>query len=146
MIEIRKNTLTAAEFHALYTSVGWDAPSMEQIEVALAHSVTVFAAYDIASNQPVGMVRLIGDGGMSFYLKDFAVLPEYQHCGVGSRLLEELLRFLRTSIRTDWAVSLECISTPNAVPFYEKHGFEARPNAWDGPGMMRMVQGGQTEK
>lgn len=139
MIEIRKNTLTAAEFHVLYTSVGWDAPSMEQIEAALTHSAAVFAAYVTASHQPVGMVRLIGDSGMSFYLKDFAVLPEYQHCGVGSRLLEELLRFLRTSIRTDWAVSLECISTPDAVPFYKKHGFEARPNAWDGPGMMQMI-------
>ena len=84
MIEIRKNTLTAAEFHVLYTSVGWDAPSMEQIEAALTHSAAVFAAYVTASHQPVGMVRLIGDSGMSFYLKDFAVLPEYQHCGVGS--------------------------------------------------------------
>ena len=66
MIEIRKNTLTAAEFHVLYTSVGWDAPSMEQIEAALTHSAAVFAAYVTASHQPVGMVRLIGDGGMSF--------------------------------------------------------------------------------
>lgn len=31
----------------------------------------------------VGMVRLIGDGGISFYIKDFAVVPTCQSMGVG---------------------------------------------------------------
>ena len=139
MTEIRKNTLTAAEFHALYTSVGWDAPAMEQIEVALTHSAAVFAVYDTACNRPVGMARLIGDGGMSFYIKDFAVLPEYQHCCIGSLLMHAVKDHIRAVIADGWAVSLECISTPGAVPFYEKHGFEPRPNVRDGPGMMQML-------
>ena len=69
MIHIEKNTLTAPQFHTLYTAVGWDAPEICQIERALAHSMAVFSAYDDADPScPVGMVRLLGDGGRSFYL------------------------------------------------------------------------------
>lgn len=32
MIHIEKNTLTAPQFHTLYTAVGWDAPEICQIE------------------------------------------------------------------------------------------------------------------
>lgn len=88
----------------------------------------------------VGMVRLLGDGGMSFYLKDFVVLPEYQGMGVGKCLLQEAEQYIRRRIANDWAVSLELISTKEAVTFYKKQGFEERPCAWDGPGMFKMIQ------
>ena len=141
MIHIEKNTLTAPQFHTLYTAVGWDAPEICQIERALAHSMAVFSAYDDADPScPVGMVRLLGDGGMSFYLKDFAVLPSYQHNGIGSLLMEAVAETIHAMLEEDWAVSLECISTPDAVPFYERHGFAPRPNEWDGPGMLRMLR------
>ena len=39
-----------------------------------------------------------------------------------------------------WAVSLELISTKEAVPFYKKKGFEERPCEWDGPGMFKMIR------
>ena len=35
---------------------------------------------------------------------------------------------------------LELISTPEAVAFYKRQGFEERPCDWDGPGMFRMVR------
>ena len=79
------NTLTPALFLELYRSVGWEPPGLDQIEAALEHTFASFTAYD--GSRPVGMVRLLGDGGMSFYLKDFAVLPSCQSRGVGSLLL-----------------------------------------------------------
>lgn len=86
------------------------------------------------------MVRLIGDGGMSFYIKDFAVVPSAQSQGVGHALLAELEHYVQQSIAPGWAVSLELISSQSAVGFYERHGFEVRPNEWDGPGMFKMVR------
>ncbi len=86
------------------------------------------------------MVRLIGDGGMSFYIKDFAVLPEYQGKGAGQMLLMALQKYLLEHIEKDWAVSLELISTKEAVEFYKKHGFEERPCEWDRPGMFKMIR------
>lgn len=60
----------------LYTSVGWEPPALEQADIALKHTLATFTAYD--GDNPVGMVRLLGDMGMSFYVKNFAVVPEYQ--------------------------------------------------------------------
>ena len=85
------------------------------------------------------MVRLIGDGGMSFYIKDFAVVPTCQSMGVGTILMDRLEGYIKETIASGWAVSLELISTKEAVLFYQKKGFEERPCEWDGPGMFKMV-------
>lgn len=86
------------------------------------------------------MVRIIGDDGMSFYIKDYAVIPEYQSNGVGKALMQFLEDYIRNSTPEDWSVSLELISSKEAVAFYEKFGFEQRPCDWDGPGMFKMLR------
>lgn len=136
-MHIESNQLDAELFLLLYTSVGWEPPCKEQVEKALENTIATFVAYD--GEKPVGMVRLIGDGGMSFYLKDFAVLPSYQSRGIGRMLLECVEKYIKTAVGA-WAVSLELISTIEAQPFYEKMGFEARPCEWDGPGMFKMIR------
>ena len=137
-MKISVNTLTPELLLELYCSVGWEPPGMDQVEAALKHTLAAFTAYD--GERPVGMVRLIGDGGMSFYLKDFAVIPSYQAKGVGSLLMDAVESHIREHIAQGWAVSLELISTREAVPFYKKKGFEERPCEWDGPGMFKMIR------
>lgn len=122
----------------MYRSVGWESPCIEQIETALNNSYAKFVAYD--GDKPVGMVRIIGDGGMSFYIKDYAVIPEYQSKGLGKALMQFLEDYIRNSMPKDWAVSLELISPKEAVAFYEKFGFEQRPCDWDGSGMFKMLR------
>lgn len=136
-MRIEINTLDADLFLALYASVGWEPPCREQVVTALKNTAASFVAFD--GSVPVGMVRLLGDGGMSYYLKDFAVVPDHQSQGVGRQLLEAAEAHIRASVG-GWAVSLELISTIEAQPFYEKMGFEPRPCAWDGPGMFKMVR------
>lgn len=131
------NKLDAELFLALYTSVGWEPPCKEQVEVALQNTIATFVAYE--NDTPVGMVRVIGDGGMSFYIKDFVVVPEYQSKGVGRLLIESIETYIKESVG-EWAVSLELISTIEAQAFYEKMGFEPRPCEWDGPGMFKMIR------
>lgn len=137
-MEVKVNTLTPELFLELYTSVGWEAPLVQQVREALKNSLATFTAYE--SNNAVGMVRLIGDGGMSFYIKDFVVIPPFQSKGVGTILMEKIERYIKENIDEDWAVSLELISTKDAVGFYKKKGFEERPCEWDGPGMFRMIR------
>lgn len=137
-MEVKTNILTEETFTELYSSVGWEPPCQEQIRIALRNSLATFTALE--NGKSVGMVRLIGDGGMSFYLKDFAVHPEYQAKGVGKKLLHALEQFILGSIAPGWTVSLELISTKEALPFYRKMGFEERPCAWDGPGMTKMLR------
>ena len=134
---VQINELSPDLYLCLYRSVGWDAPGLDQIEKALEGSLATFCACD--GNMPVGMARLIGDGGMSFYIKDFAVLPDYQGQGVGRALMNAMESWIEKQLKPGWAVSLELISSKGRESFYAKFGFEQRPNDWDGAGMMKMV-------
>ena len=134
---VQINELSPELYLCLYRSVGWDAPGLDQIEKALEGSLATFCACD--GDMPVGMARLIGDGGMSFYIKDFAVLPDYQGQGVGRALMNAMESWIEKQLKPGWAVSLELISSKGREAFYEKFGFEQRPNDWDGAGMMKMV-------
>ena len=137
-LKIEINILTPELFLGLYQSVGWEPPCLELVKTALQNTMATFTAYD--NDMAVGMVRLIGDGGMSFYIKDFAVIPSYQSKGVGTLLVESIEKYIREVKNPDWAVSLELISSKDAVAFYKKKGFEERPCEWDGPGMFKMVK------
>ena len=132
------NALTPELFLEIYQSVGWEAPGLDQIERALENSFATFCAYD--GEQPVGMARLLGDGGMSFYIKDFAVLPAYQGKGIGRALIQAMESYISERLQSGWAISLELISSKGREPFYEKFGFEQRPCDWDGAGMFKMLR------
>lgn len=134
---VQINELSPDLYLCLYRSVGWDAPGLDQIEKALEGSLATFCACD--GDMPVGMARLMGDGGMSFYIKDFAVLPVYQGQGVGRALMNAMESWIEKQLQPGWAVSLELISSKGRESFYAKFGFEQRPNDWDGAGMMKMV-------
>ena len=59
---------------------------------------------------------------------------------IGTELICTVERYIRDTVDPGWAVSLELISTIEAVPFYKRMGFEERPCEWDGPGMMKMLR------
>jgi len=103
-MEVQINTLTPELFLELYTSVGWEPPCTAQLKKALENTIATFTAYD--NGQAVGMVRLIGDGGMTFYIKDFAVIPACQSMGVGTILLDRLEGYIKETIAPGWVVSL----------------------------------------
>ena len=77
------NTLIADLFLKLYTSVGWIVSYKEQVERALENTLALFMAYE--DDKPVGMVRILGDSGMSFYIKGFSVIPKDEVKGRSKR-------------------------------------------------------------
>lgn len=143
-MKIEINILTPELFLELYASVDWEPPCKEQVETALQNTLASFIAYE--DERAIGMVRLLGDGGMSFYVKDFAVVPAYQGQGVGKALMSAVQQYILSHIKPGWAVSLELISTKEAVAFYKRQGFEERPCDWDGPGMFKMIQNTEEQK
>jgi ribosomal protein S18 acetylase RimI-like enzyme len=86
------------------------------------------------------MARLLGDGGMAFYLKDFVILPEFQGKGIGKELLNYVQNYIRNQLKDGWQTKIELMSAQGKEEFYKKFGFEEMPSQYIGAGMAKMIQ------
>ncbi|MFD5345076.1 GNAT family N-acetyltransferase [Streptomyces anulatus] len=85
--------------------------------------------------EPVGMGRVIGDGGCFFQVVDICVLPDHQGRGLGKRIMAELVGELERRAPAGAYVSL--IADGDARHLYKKFGF--RETAPASVGMHRTV-------
>jgi len=77
---------------------------------------------------PVGMGRVIGDGGWYFHIVDMAVLPEHQRRGLGDTILSALLGLIRDRAPAGAWVTL--LADPPGRRLYTRHGFrETAPHS-----------------
>jgi predicted GNAT family N-acyltransferase len=96
-----------------------------------------FSLYE--DNELIGMARILGDKAMSFYIKDFVILPEKQNKGNGKILMNTIIATIKNKLSNGYKVSIELISSKGKEEFYEKFGFEKRPCDYDGAGMFMMI-------
>jgi ribosomal protein S18 acetylase RimI-like enzyme len=82
---------------------------------------TLFAVQILHDSQPVGMGRVIGDGGCFFQVVDIAVLQEHQGKGLGKRIMGEILKFIEAHVPVSGYVSL--IADGQAQDLYAQFGF-----------------------
>ncbi|MGW4425908.1 GNAT family N-acetyltransferase [Streptosporangium sp. NPDC004631] len=95
------------------------AKSQAAAEAGLAgtwYGVTVFH-----KDEPVGMGRIIGDGGCFFQIVDICVLPQHQGQGLGKEIMRALVAELGERASSTAYVSL--IADGDARHLYEKFGF-----------------------
>ena len=137
-MKILENVLTAKDFIKLYESAGWGKNSEDIVQVSLKNSYVTFAV--IEEEKVIGMARLLADGGMAFYLKDFVILPEFQGKGMGKALLEYVQIYIKNQLKDGWQTNLELISAKGKEEFYKKFGFEERPSKYIGAGMAKRIQ------
>ena len=121
--KIKYNELKTSEFLYLWESVGNNAPSPEQVELAIKNTLFRVSIYD--NNEIIGMARIIGDKGLCYYIKDVVVLPKYQKQGIGKKLIEEILKYVNDNGIKDTEIFVELCAMPSVIPFYEKLGFAA---------------------
>jgi GNAT superfamily N-acetyltransferase len=138
VIKIKENVLTTSEFNFLCSSVGWIAPVEKQTAKALENTLSTFSVF--YDDTLVGMGRLLGDYAMSYYVKDVAILPEYQGKGICKKLMEHMLAYVKTQLPPGWRVIFELISSKGKEGFYSKLGFEERPSDDNGAGMFMMIE------
>lgn len=131
---IKQDRLTPEEFAELFQSAGWTPPESGQIKAALENSLAVFSA--VSGNNTVGMARIVGDGAMTFFIKDVVVAPGYQGKGVGSLLISAIENYIVGNTEPGWAASVELIAASGKELFYKKHGFRTDC----GTGMMKMIR------
>lgn len=133
-----ENKLTAEEFCNLQESVGFGRPNLAQIEVCIKNSIYTVSAK--ADNKIVGMGRLVGDGARIFYIQDVFINPDYQNQGIGTAIVEKLLMYINGLDLTDCNIMVGLMSAKGKEPFYERFGFRARPNDFQGCGMMMNIK------
>jgi hypothetical protein len=64
-LNIKHNELTAEEFILLWESVWGNGPSLEQIQLAMDHTLFRVSVFD--GNTIIAMARVIGDLGLDYF-------------------------------------------------------------------------------
>lgn len=82
----------------------------------------------------ISCARVISDGRVSFFIKDFIVAKQWRNQGYGSIMLDEILHEIKRIGCPHTYVGL--MSTPGKESFYISHGFVERPNSELGAGML----------
>ncbi len=135
-INYTKSAPRIGDYIALYESTGWEyrtPVTKKDLETALENTWYWVCAYH--QDKLVGIGRLISDGAIYAFVCDMIVLPEYQNKGVGSLILKKLKNKCRKHIiKRVWL-----LAAPGRAPFYERSGFEVRPQNM--PGMQLSDEG-----
>jgi ribosomal protein S18 acetylase RimI-like enzyme len=131
-IAIVERAPTPDEYGRLRASVGWNELSPDGIRAGLSGSL--YSVVLERDGDAVGCGRVVGDGGVYFYVQDVIVAPELQGLGWGARIMEALMHYLDASVRPGSFIGL--MAAKDAEGFYRRYGFDRRPD--DRPGMFRI--------
>lgn len=82
---------------------------------------TIYGVVVYSEGCPIGIGRIIGDGGCFYEVTDIAVVPAHQKKGVGTMIMEALVEYLRKNAPSTAYVSL--MADHGTPHFYEKFGF-----------------------
>lgn len=123
---------TIEEYQRLRRAVGWNEMTDEGVAEGLPNAL--WSAVLELDGEIVGCARVVGDGGLYFYLQDVIVVPEHQGRGQGAHLMDALMGYLERSARPGAFVGL--MAAVGAEAFYERYGFRRRAEAQ--PGMFRV--------
>ena len=120
---IKYNELSAEDFIYLWESVWDETPSIDQVKLAMENTLFRVSVFD--GEKIIAMARVIGDKGLSYYIKDVVVLPEYQGKGVGRILINELLKYVNDNGIKNTDIYVELCAMPEVAEFYKKCGFDS---------------------
>ena len=127
------HALSAEEYCELRAAVQWQSIVKEQVQSGLEHSDYIVACRD--GGKIIGCARIFWDKGYIAYLADVMVKPEYQGQGIGKKLVESCISYIHRQLHEGWRIKIVIVSAKGKEAFYEKFGFQIRPNENDGAGM-----------
>ena len=104
----------------IYEAVGWTnyTQNPEMLEAAFENSLHVLAAFT-EEGILVGVLRAVGDGASILFIQDILVTPEYQHQGIGTKLLQQTLE----KYKNVYQIQLSTDNSMKTISFYESNGF-----------------------
>ncbi len=125
---------TPAEYNMLTEAVGWGTKKESIIEEALKHTLYSLCVYD--GDKLIGYGRLLGDKTIFLYIHSVMVLPEYQGKNIGTGIINKLLEQINEYKKVNPEIRTYLGAAKGKESFYEKFGFEIRPNGDVGAGMI----------
>ncbi len=126
---VKEQLPTVLEYQALRDTTDWRSVENEAADEGLKGSLYAVCVYD--ENAIVGMGRVIGDGGLYYYIQDMIVAPDYHREGVGKLILGKLMNYINDVAQNNAFVGL--MAAQGSEEFYRKMGFQTRTK--DRPGM-----------
>ncbi|TBV75912.1 GNAT family N-acetyltransferase [Pseudoxanthomonas winnipegensis] len=124
---------TVAVYRALRVCAGLSAKTEEAAVKGLPQSC--FAVQVLCDGEPIGMGRVIGDGGCFYQVVDIAVLPAHQGQGLGKRIMAAIADYLHLQVPASAYVSL--IADGQAHRLYAQFGFAPTAPASIGMALVR---------
>lgn len=118
--ELRESPPTVDRFLQLRAAADMAERSREAVERGLPNSLYAVTLVETESETTVGMARVVGDGGSVFHICDMVVHPDHQRQGLGSRLMDALMDWIRETAPPKAYVNL----LADVDGFYEQWGFE----------------------
>jgi GNAT superfamily N-acetyltransferase len=116
---LRKEVPCVEDYIAIRVAAGLSRKSEEAAQRGLGNSLFGVVAYD--GDMPIGIGRVIGDGGCFYEITDIAVLPDHQKKGVGDMIMRAIMEYLRTHAPKTAYVSL--MADHGTPHFYARYGF-----------------------
>lgn len=123
-----------SEYLLLRKLVGWGEMPIDIIEKALTKNIYAVCAYN-EIGEIVGSARIVGDGGLCFYIQDVMVHPQFQKQGIGTGLLVKVMEYLKINAPYNSYIGL--MAAKDLEHFYQKFGFQTRSNEFMGSGMIQ---------
>lgn len=128
---------SVTELRRINESVGWHDLPEDDDAVARGLAGSLYGVTVSHEGETVACARVVGDGGIYFYVQDVIVKPAWQGHGIGQLLMDALLRYLRRTVPDGAFVGL--MAAAGESQFYERFGFIRRDT--DEPGMFMIWQG-----
>ena len=125
--------ISVEEYNLLRRCVGWILVKESRAQRALDNSFYKKIAWK--DGKPVGMARIVSDGGYTYFITDVIVHPEFQREHIGSRLIADMLEYIKRDVMDGETVMVSLMAAYERESFYERFGFHTRPFGNHGPGM-----------
>jgi ribosomal protein S18 acetylase RimI-like enzyme len=124
-MKIERNTeISAIELNELLQTIGWGVNPIERLDMALKLSWGWITARN-EEEKLIGFVQVLSDGIKHAYILRLLVHKDYQDQGIGTKIVEDLLTFLR-----EHRLNPILITKPGEEAFYNKFGLTRENNGF----------------
>ena len=127
------NNISVENYNELRKSVDWILVAPKRAAIALRNTFYICVA--MYEEQPVGMIRIVSDGGYTYFITDVIVHPGYQGYHIGTELLTRTLDYIQKDVLEGETVMISLMSAFERESFYKRFGFHKRPFDNHGSGM-----------